>query len=410
MEKADFHSDGIFSKFRSEPDIAERRSQLEGGEEIGLVFQSVYDRLPEYTKYFRAKAGQKYENTINSILDIANSDALASTMQTKKDVDASELKRKVESLRMTTTSRELLRLTELWDKGVHLIGPAYTHKVFQNAHDELLRDLDYFEMIKNAREQFANAIDGVLDTANNNYPGNIVRTKEDLDVPGMKGLLHIEGLNTVTTEEELLRLTQLWDKGIRSIGPIYGHEEIIGGGNNADEKIGLQPVGEKVILKAIQLGMGIDLAHCNRRTKDDIFNLLEKNDEKGNIAYTHGSLFDSTHPDMRQRAIEESQVREIIKQGGVIGISVTKPHVNSTEQIVEQIMTIAEMSNFDGVGIGTDFGGEPNAHLLPGMSSYRELYDTLANKLTDIPGVNDAELEKIFGKNIFSFARKMLPN
>ena len=94
---------------------------------------------------------------------------------------------------------------------------------------------------------------------------------------------------------------------------------------------------------------------------------------------------------------------------GLIGLSVCQPFVTSIEELVGELISVGELSGFTGVSIGTDFGGVSNDGLLSRMRCYRELYDTIGKHLTDHPGVNDDEIAKIFGENIFSFTHRMLP-
>ena len=122
-----------------------------------------------------------------------------------------------------------------------------------------------YDTVKDARRAYDQAIDCILDIRYRKNR-NIIETKSGLNAPGPKTVLHIEGLNTVVTDGDLPRLTNLWDKGIRSLGSIYAHENTIGGGNEVDPGTGLKPMGEKIVLEAMRLGMAIDLAHYNRKT------------------------------------------------------------------------------------------------------------------------------------------------
>ena len=296
---------------------------------------------------------------------------------------------------------------ELGQRVEQLEGEETVGLLYRSIYDRFQEYMERHDTADDARRAYDQAIDGILGSRPRKTR-KIVRTKKDLDTPGLKVVLHIEGLNTVVTDADLPRLASLWDQDVRSLGPIYAHGHIIGGGNEVSEHIGLKPIGENIVLEAIRLGMAIDLAHYNRKTKDDVLDLIEKHG-KGNVAYTHGSLFDSTKPDLRERAIEETQVTEIFRHGGIIGLSVCKPFVTSVEELVQQIIAVAELSDFGGVAIGTDFGGVSNDDLLNGMRSYRELYDTLSNQLTTTSGVNDNEIDRLFGGNLFSFTHNMLP-
>ena len=279
--------------------------------------------------------------------------------------------------------------------------------IYRSVYDRFPEYMERYETGEVARHAYDQAIDCILDIRRRKTR-RVVETKDELDTPGLKSILHIEGLNTVVTDGDLPRLAHLWDKGIRSLGSIYAHEDTIGGGNDADANIGLKPMGERIVVEAIRLGMAVDLAHYNRKTKDDILDLVGNHGE-GCVAYTHGSLFDASKPNLRQRAIEEAQVVEILRHGGLIGLSVCKPFVNSVEELVQELVAVGDLSGFTGVSIGTDFGGVSNDELVDGMRCYRELYDTLGKQLTDSPGVNDDEIHKLFGENIFSFTHRMLP-
>jgi len=285
-----------------------------------------------------------------------------------------------------------------------LEGEEAVDLIYRSVYDRFPEYMERHETVEDAHRAYDQAIDCILEIRHR----TVVETKSDLDTPGPKAVLHIEGLNTVVTDADLPKLTNLWDKGVRSLGSIYAHEDTIGGGNEADPSIGLKPMGEKIVLEAMRLGMAIDLAHYNRKTKDDVLDVVAQHG-KGCVAYTHGSLFDPNNPSLRERAIEEAQVREIVSLGGLIGLSVCKPFVTSVEDFVGELINVGELSGFTGVSIGTDFGGVSNDGLLSGMRCYREMYDTIGKHLTDHPGVNDDEIAKIFGENIFSFTHRMLP-
>ena len=288
-----------------------------------------------------------------------------------------------------------------------LEGEETVDLIYRSVYERFPEYVERYRTVEHARRAYDQAIDCILDIRHRK-DRKVVETKSDLDTPGPKAVLHIEGLNTVLTDDDLPRLTELWDKGIRSLGSIYAHEDTIGGGNEVDPSIGLKPMGERIVLEAMRLGMAIDLAHYNRKTKDDVLDVVAKHG-KGCVAYTHGSLFDSNNPSLRERAIEEAQVREIVSLGGLIGLSVCKPFVTSVEDFVGALISVGELSDFTGVSIGSDFGGVSNDGLLSGMRCYREMYDTIGKHLTDHPGVNDDEIAKIFGENIFSFTHRMLP-
>lgn len=250
---------------------------------------------------------------------------------------------------------------EIAERMGQLQGEETVGLIYRSVYDRFPEYMERYESAEDARHAYDQAVDCILEIRRRKTR-RVIETKDELDTPGLKGILHIEGLNTVVTDDDLPRLAHLWDKGVRSLGSIYSHEHTIGGGNEADASIGLKPMGKKIVLEAIRLGMTVDLAHYNRRTKDDILDLVGKHGSEC-VAYTHGSLFDTNKLSLRQRAIEEDQVIEILRFGGLIGLSVCKPFVNSVEELAEKLVIVGELSGFTGVSIGTDFGGVSNDEL-----------------------------------------------
>ncbi len=234
----------------------------------------------------------------------------------------------------------------------------------------------------------------------------VVRCKKDLTLPGLRTILHVEGLNTVTSEKTFSRLDELWNLGIRSMGPIYAHEKKLGGGNRMDPNIGLTDIGKLVIEKMWDLGMVLDLAHCNEKTKDDILAL--KMPKKTKICYTHGAVLDDKNESIRYRAIRKEQALEVIRRGGIIGISVATPFVASVDHFIEQICMLGEINNFEGVCVGTDFGGITSDTLIDSLRNYEEVLDFVPKKLKKA-GVSNENIKKVMGGNVWRFTEGFLP-
>lgn len=100
----------------------------------------------------------------------------------------------------------------------------------------------------------------------------IITQPEDLNLskePGQENVvLHLEGGDIISGPEVV---DELFERGVRSIGPVYTHDNQIGGGNAGNKDRGLSVLGKQIIDKIIEKGMILDLAHANRRTAHDIF-------------------------------------------------------------------------------------------------------------------------------------------
>ena len=100
-------------------------------------------------------------------------------------------------------------------------------------------------------------------------------------------LIHIEGLNNFKgTKNDWQLLNDWYNKGLRSIGPVWNFNNSLGGGAQNNLK-GLTPIGIELIKWAQQRGVIIDFAHMSPKTFSDAANISSKP-----IFVSHGNAFD----------------------------------------------------------------------------------------------------------------------
>ena len=195
---------------------------------------------------------------------------------------------------------------------------------------------------------------------------------------------HLEGADLLGLDgdEDLLHeeLRKLMRLDVRGITPIFSHGNHFGGGSNevGAESEGLTPFGEELLMQMAELGMLIDTAHMNVRTRGDVLRLLGG---RVRLAYTHGGLegmvrFESGQA--QERGIPVEHAEEIRRNGGIVGLSVSKPFVHSRSEFdVSLDVLLASRYGSRGIGIGTDFGGVSQQEILPGLAHHDDIIDYL---------------------------------
>lgn len=206
----------------------------------------------------------------------------------------------------------------------------------------------------------------------------------------------VEGCDFLTSEKDLV---ELYNLGVRSIIPVWNTENKFGSGNRTNK--GLTEMGVKLIEKAIELGIIIDISHANEKTFFDIMEVIKKNGDKNiNLMASHSNV--RTLCD-RQRNLTDEQLTTLKDNGGYIGlftngnfISLNNreiPYEKRLENFIKHLKYLIEVIGFSTkkIIISTDdmnFNPDPSYHHL-------ETYpiQDIANKLRE-------SITKEFGNEI----------
>ena len=90
--------------------------------------------------------------------------------------------------------------------------------------------------------------------------------KSDKNVIG--AMLGIEGAHAL--EGKIENLDQVYEAGVRMIGPTHFFDNELGGSAHGENLSGLTDFGKDVIRKMNELGIFVDLAHCSPAIVDDV--------------------------------------------------------------------------------------------------------------------------------------------
>lgn len=225
----------------------------------------------------------------------------------------------------------------------------------------------------------------------------------------------IEGCDYVKLED----LPILYQMGLRSIIPVWNHQNQYGSGNRTD--MGLTEKGHKLIELAASLGIAIDLSHANQQTFDGIMDVIEKL-QKNNQNVT----FFASHSNVRTlcdipRNLTDEQLLRIHRLGGKVGLFSNRNFVikdalkknisveKLQEAYLEQIRYVEKLfGGIDSIVLSTDDMGwdaipahDPEFSLLaiyPYSKIKNLLFETLSNEY------QQEEIEKLLyqnGKQLF---------
>ena len=125
----------------------------------------------------------------------------------------------------------------------------------------------------------------------------------------------IEGCDYFKSEEDL---EELYNLGLRSILPVWNEKNKFGSGYRSEE--GLTELGKKLILKAIDLGIIIDVSHANFKTFNDIIDIIEVEKNKGKNVTVIASHSNVKSLCDRKRNLSDDELNRLKNVGGYIGL------------------------------------------------------------------------------------------
>ncbi|MGI6037799.1 MAG: dipeptidase [Limnochordia bacterium] len=218
---------------------------------------------------------------------------------------------------------------------------------------------------------------------------HLIKSAADFQREGLGLLLALEGGRPLEGSTEILEL--LYSLGLRSLGLTWNEANDLAVGVGAGPEGGLTPRGRKIVGRAAQLGMVLDVSHLNERSFWDLL------DCPGQPIASHSNcraLCD--HP----RNLTDRQIKALASRNGVIGIAFYPPFLTAegraqVSHIVDHVVHIASLVGVDHVGLGSDFDGMEQLPL--GIEDCRSFPNIIVGLKE--AGFSSPELEKILWKN-----------
>ena len=178
----------------------------------------------------------------------------------------------------------------------------------------------------------------------------------------MAGVLHIEGAEAIAPD--LNNLQDYYDRGLRSIGPVWSRSNAFGHGvpfgfpGSPDQGDGLTDQGKELIRACDDLGIMIDLSHLNEKGFWDIARLSNRP-----LVATHSNVH-ALSPSPRN--LTDQQLAAIAETGGLVGLNFAsgflrddglKTGKTAISIMVNHLSYLLDHLGEDGVALGSDFDG-----------------------------------------------------
>lgn len=209
-------------------------------------------------------------------------------------------------------------------------------------------------------------------------------------------LLSLEGADAI--ENDLGRLRNLYRLGVRAMGLTWNNSNMVAEGISDRTGTGLTEFGEEVVMEMNKLGMMIDVSHLSEQSFWDVINI-----SKFPIMASHSNARSICN---HQRNLTDSQIKAIIKNDGMIGVTFVKDFTSIENSNIDSLLLhIDYISSFNGVnniGLGSDFDG---AEMLTGLDDLSKLYN-LTNALYKRYSKDQVDL--ILGVNWLNYFKKIL--
>jgi len=167
--------------------------------------------------------------------------------------------------------------------------------------------------------------------------------------------LSLEGADPLQNDLQLLRI--FYELGVRGLGLVWSRRNYAGDGAffakaREGRKGGLTPFGVKLIDKAEELGMFVDVSHLNDEGFWDVMDVAAKP-----VIASHSNCRSIAGT---MRNLNNEQIAAIAKNGGVIGMNSISQFIRETESavtvshFVDHVDHIAGVAGVEHVGLGFD--------------------------------------------------------
>lgn len=177
---------------------------------------------------------------------------------------------------------------------------------------------------------------------------NIIENNNDFDFNKINVLLGFESLQPI---KDVNHLQKLYCLGFRHAMLTWNEENKYATGVKGRVDRGVTEEGVEIIKFMNEAKMIIDVSHANVNTVDNILDISTKP-----VIASHSNVYSlCEHP----RNLTDEQIDNIVKKGGVIGITAVKGFVNPKEptvkEMVKHIEYLRQKNYINHIGLGFDF-------------------------------------------------------
>lgn len=207
-------------------------------------------------------------------------------------------------------------------------------------------------------------------------------------------VLAVEGAHLL--EGNLEQLNELHARGVRMLSLTHAFDNEYGGSSEGVERYGLTAEGEKVVGRATELGMIIDIAHASPALIDDLMQRVTTP-----AVYSHGGVRGTCDID---RNIADKVLQKVKENGGLIALGFWDRVIcgDDIADIAAAFRYVADKIGVEHLALGSDFDG--GVKTVTDASGLPLLTDALFDA-----GFSDLEIREIMGENYTRLLLNALP-
>ncbi len=182
------------------------------------------------------------------------------------------------------------------------------------------------------------------------------------------------------------------------VGLTWNGENRFGFGCDCD--LGLKEEGKELVRECSRRRIPIDAAHLSKKGFSDALEICDT------VVDSH-TCFSSVYE--HKRNIDDWQIKEIIERKGLVGVAccgyfMTDKDFCSIEDFIKQIDYFCQKFGAENLAVGSDYYGSD--FFVEGIGDY-SFFDIAKEALKTRLGYKQAEIDKIFYKNLLDFTKRI---
>jgi microsomal dipeptidase-like Zn-dependent dipeptidase len=212
--------------------------------------------------------------------------------------------------------------------------------------------------------------------------------------PVIGALLGIEGAHAL--EGDIANLDLLYDCGLRVLGLCHFFDNDMAGSAHGEKKGGLSRLGQRLVKRALERNMLIDLVHASPRAMDDALALTNRP-----VIVSHTGVRGTCD---NTRNLSDRHIRGIAATGGLIGIALFEAAVGGKEMkdFARAVRYVTDRVGVKHVALGSDFDGAGTT--MVDASGLVLITEALMEE-----GFSESEIAEILGGNVLRLLNRTWP-
>lgn len=245
-----------------------------------------------------------------------------------------------------------------------------------------------------------------------NGAATVCRSTADIETAMAKGslaaVLHIEGAESIAAD--LTFLDDFYDKGLRSIGPVWSRDNHFGNGvpmrfpSSPDINGGLTEAGEELVRACNAKKILVDVSHMTERGFWDVARITQ-----APIVATHSNLHVLCNS---SRNLTNRQLDAIRDSNGIVGVNFATAFLREDGQmdedtdlelVVRHVSGLIDRLGDSRVAFGSDYDGALVPRALSSVANLQNLISALRSH-----GYDEATLHKLASGNWLRVLRQTI--